>query len=805
MSLVRPLPSSARRRLPTSALAAALAVAGVAHAQVGTNYVFTQSTGVYVPITGGTLLGTPTGTTGAAALDDVNYAVTLPFAFQFDGAPYTNIYVNTNGNLTFGATAPATTNYTALSATTAYNGAVAAFGRDLTAGWVFSADRVLGSNQLTNVSANGPMQVGDFLSGTGIPANTTIVAIAGNTITLSANATTTGTLGACAAFGPWAELRTETLGTSPNQVFVVQWQNFKRFGSTLTTAQHMVLNFQIRLHEATGKVEVVYGDCSPGLSTLTTVNQVGLRGPTNAFPANINNRLNTKGVNDDWQNSVPGTANTSGMVFNNVAPANVIANGLTFDWALPSGAYANFTADVTGGASPLAVNFTDQSFTTVPGGITSWAWDFDGDTVTDSTLQNPSFVYTACGTYNVTLTVGDGVSPPSTLTKTAYIRTDAIAGNFTYGLIAPLTVQFTDTSNMPATSWAWDLDGDTITDSTAQNPVWVYPNTNPVNVTLTVARLCSANSTVTKSVVAAQQLTTVLVANNSVGAPATLYYNLDVLNPQGVSISGFDSVSTTLSTPFTVDWYVKEGTYSGFELNAAPWTQVGTASGVSNPVSGAPSNATFPQAIYLPAGSYGIAMRFVGITARYISLTVPTTYGNGDLALTAGSASLSTAGAFTGTNLNTPRAWCGTLYYSTHNIAGQAGYGFFAPGCAGSMGVSHLAGNAPQLGTPLNVTIDNLPLSAAIMLTGFSRTTSAFGPLPLDLTPFGAPGCVGRVSPDATLFVFGAGNTANWGFTVPNDPSLSGLPMYNQAIAVDPGFNALGGVTSDAAALIIGL
>lgn len=91
----------------------------------------------------------------------------------------------------------------------------------------------------------------------------------------------------------------------------MQWQNFKRFGSVLTTSQHMVLNFQIRLHESFGKVEVVYGDCSPGLTTFTTVNQAGLRGPNNTFPANINNRLNTKGVNDDWQNSVPGTANSS--------------------------------------------------------------------------------------------------------------------------------------------------------------------------------------------------------------------------------------------------------------------------------------------------------------------------------------------------------------------------------------------------------------------------------------------------------------------------------------------------------------
>lgn len=226
-----------------------------------------------------------------------------------------------------------------------------------------------------------------------------------------------------------------------------------------------------------------------------------------------------------------------------------------------------------------------------------------------------------------------------------------------------------------------------------------------------------------------------------------------------MSISGFDSISTTLSTAFTVDWDVKQGSYSGFELNAAPWTQVGMVSGVSNPVSGAPSNATFPQAIYL-RGLYGIAMRYVGITARYVTLTALTTM-NSDLSLTAGSASLSTAGPFTGTNLNTPRG--GVARSTTARTTSRV-----RPATASSRRVARARWafrtwpNAPQLGTPLNVTINNLPLSAAIMLTGFSRTNSPFGPLPLDLTPFGAPGCVGYVSPDASLFVFGSGNTANW-------------------------------------------
>ena len=484
--------------------------------------------------------------------------------------------------------------------------------------------------------------------------------------------------------------------------------------------------------------------------------------------------------------------------------AGEIANVLEFTYTPASGLYAGFTADVTGGVSPLAVNFTDSTFTSDPNGITSWAWDFDGDSVIDSNLQNPSFVYTNCGTYNVSLTVTDGTHAPNTHTKTAYITTDGITGNFTYQVIGPLAVQFTDTSNAPATSWAWDLDGDNLIDSTAQNPAWAYPNTLPVNVTLTVTRLCSAPSVITKTVVAAQQLTTVLVANNSVGTPATLYYDLNVLNPEGCLISSFDSVSTNLSTPFTVDWYVMTGSYVGSALTPAPWTFVGQASGTSNPVSGAPSNAGFAQPIYLPAGSYGIAMRYVGITPRYVTLTVPTTYGNGDLSLTAGSASLSTAGPFTGTNLNTPRAWCGTLYYTTHNITGEAGYGFFAPGCAGSLGASHFTANRPQLGTTLTVNVSNMPTSIGVMMTGFSNTNSVFGALPFDVTVYGAPGCFGRVSTDVTTLLLGAGNTAAWNFVIPNDPGLSGLPLYNQALVLDPGFNALGAVLSDAAGLIVG-
>ena len=75
---------------------------------------------------------------------------------------------------------------------------------------------------------------------------------------------------------------------------------------------------------------------------------------------------------------------------------------------------AQFTADVTSGAAPLTVQFTDTS----TGSPTSWLWTFgDGNT---STAQNPQHTYSSAGTYTVTLTASHTYSN-DTETKTSYI------------------------------------------------------------------------------------------------------------------------------------------------------------------------------------------------------------------------------------------------------------------------------------------------------------------------------------------------------------------------------------------------
>jgi len=62
------------------------------------------------------------------------------------------------------------------------------------------------------------------------------------------------------------------------------------------------------------------------------------------------------------------------------------------------------------------VDFTDLS----TGNPTSWAWTFEGGDPATSNLQNPSVVYPVAGTYDVTLTVGDGTNT-NTLVRPDYI------------------------------------------------------------------------------------------------------------------------------------------------------------------------------------------------------------------------------------------------------------------------------------------------------------------------------------------------------------------------------------------------
>ncbi|MEQ1632138.1 MAG: hypothetical protein ABL997_07175 [Planctomycetota bacterium] len=141
------------------------------------------------------------------------------------------------------------------------------------------------------------------------------------------------------------------------------------------------------------------------------------------------------------------------------------------------------------------------------------------------------------------------------------------------------------------------------------------------------------------------------------------------------------------------------------------------------------------------------------------------------------------------------------------DVCGTPGsYTTFGAGCASSAGIAtNTASPVPTIGVATTITLGTVPNPAAgILLIGSSNTFSnSFGPLPLDLTFFGAPGCSGRVSDDvATFFGLGAGSIA-FNVAIPNDPFFVGLTLYTQGLVFE-NVNALGIVFSDAATMVIG-
>lgn len=104
---------------------------------------------------------------------------------------------------------------------------------------------------------------------------------------------------------------------------------------------------------------------------------------------------------------------------------------------------ADFYADETVICEGQTVTFEDYSYNNP----VSWNWSFQGASVTSSSDQNPSVTYNTAGTYDVSLTIGDGQTNKST-TKSGYII--VLPEN---GKITPIEESFENVSSFPNEDW----------------------------------------------------------------------------------------------------------------------------------------------------------------------------------------------------------------------------------------------------------------------------------------------------------------------------------------------------------------
>lgn len=186
---------------------------------------------------------------------------------------------------------------------------------------------------------------------------------------------------------------------------------------------------------------------------------------------------------------------------------------------------ATFTGTPLSGDYPLNVSFTDQS-TNSP---TSYSWTFgDGGT---STAQNPSYIYTAAGSYTVALTATNADGSDSE-TKVGYITVTvpvvpqppvaAFTGTPTSGTF-PLNVNFTDESTEGPTSWSWNF-GDGGAPSTAQNPSHTYNVAGTYSVSLTATNAVGSDTVIRTNYITVDEpgVTTFITASGETSVIGTV-------------------------------------------------------------------------------------------------------------------------------------------------------------------------------------------------------------------------------------------------------------------------------------------
>ncbi|MAE75431.1 MAG: hypothetical protein CMJ85_01020 [Planctomycetes bacterium] len=149
-----------------------------------------------------------------------------------------------------------------------------------------------------------------------------------------------------------------------------------------------------------------------------------------------------------------------------------------------------------------------------------------------------------------------------------------------------------------------------------------------------------------------------------------------------------------------------------------------------------------------------------------------------------------------------PAAYWGTVSAAPFGLCICFGY----QGKASNIPVLGNTGQ-PVINTSFDVTLTSAQSTpgVALLIMGFSKTKWGPIPLPLDLTPIGAPGCGLLVSYDAAFgVVVNASHEARFSYFIPNVPALYGFSWHNQYMVFDPTANTLGVVFTNGGTAKIG-
>ncbi|MBK7667566.1 MAG: PKD domain-containing protein [Sphingobacteriaceae bacterium] len=146
---------------------------------------------------------------------------------------------------------------------------------------------------------------------------------------------------------------------------------------------------------------------------------------------------------------------------------------------------------------------------------------------------NPMVIYTNPGTYVVSLTATSNNSCITTGTTLVNVwsnpNTNFSAPNVCQGATTYFTNNTTIT-NGTINYWMWDVNGDNNTDSTSQNPTYIYPASGSYVVSLTAISNNNCTKTFTSTVTVNPLPNTSFVVNNGCQGALTSFSNTSTIS-----------------------------------------------------------------------------------------------------------------------------------------------------------------------------------------------------------------------------------------------------------------------------------
>ncbi len=338
------------RTLPALALFLAIATSSAFGQSVGNYAPVTRTTGITYSSIAGTGASFASWRNGTSTDDNRSAATAIGFTFYYDGQPYTQFSASTNGFLDF-------------SSSTALGGS-GAFGFD----------------------------------------NTTFTAITGTRLAI---APLYDDLSA-AALGLSGSLKYVTTGAPGSRVLTVEWIGVQNLGATGSN-----LNYQVKLYEATGVIEIVYGTMTAGTGTYSFT--CGINGPTMSAVPTVAELLTQQTVDTTTFSNIAAnglaTAPASNAMLTltpvqNVTPAPPTT--LAFTAVTQTGMTVNWTDGSTTETYFVVTRSTDN-LTFVPAGAVSSTTT--GGTGTTYSLAQSGLL--AGTTYYFRVTANNEASAPS--------------------------------------------------------------------------------------------------------------------------------------------------------------------------------------------------------------------------------------------------------------------------------------------------------------------------------------------------------------------------------------------------------